>query len=102
MSVSDTVRHSANSVIFESYPEIGFNYRMTDVQAAIGREQLKRLPQIVSARREKAQIYRSLLRDVAGLGLPVEPAWARSNWQSFCVRLPEGIDQRQVMQVVAQ
>ena len=55
MSVSDTVRHSANSVIFESYPEIGFNYRMTDVQAAIGREQLKRLPEIVSARREKAE-----------------------------------------------
>ena len=48
MSVSDTVRHSANSVIFESYPEIGFNYRMTDVQAAIGREQLKRLPELVS------------------------------------------------------
>ena len=55
MSVSDTVRHSANSVIFESYPEIGFNYRMTDVQAAIGREQLKRLPELVSARREKAR-----------------------------------------------
>jgi perosamine synthetase len=98
MSVSDSVRHSANSVIFESYPEIGFNYRMTDVQAAIGREQLKRLPELVLSRREKAEIYHSLLRDVAGLGLPVEPAWARSNWQSFCVRLPEGIDQRQVMQ----
>ena len=69
MSVSDTVRHSANSVIFESYPEIGFNYRMTDVQAAIGREQLKRLPEMVSARREKAEIYRSLLEDVAGLAL---------------------------------
>ena len=98
MSVSDTVRHSANSVIFESYPEIGFNYRMTDVQAAIGREQLKRLPEIVSSRREKAEIYRTLLRDVPGLGLPVEPEWARSNWQSFCVRLPEGADQKQVMQ----
>ena len=98
MSVSDTVRHSANSVIFESYPEIGFNYRMTDVQAAIGREQLKRLPEIVSVRREKAEIYRSLLEDVTGLTLPVEPQWARSNWQSYCVRLPEGVDQKQVMQ----
>ena len=98
MSVSDTVRHSANSVIFESYPEIGFNYRMTDVQAAIGREQLKRLPEIISARREKAKNYDSLLKDVTGLGLPVEPTWARSNWQSYCVRLPEAVDERQVMQ----
>jgi dTDP-4-amino-4,6-dideoxygalactose transaminase len=98
MSVSDTVRHSANSVIFESYPEIGFNYRMTDVQAAIGREQLKRLPDLVSARREKAAVYQSLLGDIPGLMLPKEPSWARSNWQSYCVRLPEGVDQRLVMQ----
>ena len=100
MSVSDTVRHAANSVIFESYPEIGFNYRMTDVQAAIGREQLKRLPEIISARREKAVVYSSLLRDVDGLELPIEPEWARSNWQSYCVRLPEGVEQRQVMQTL--
>lgn len=98
MSVPDTVRHAANTIIFESYPEIGFNYRMTDLQAAIGREQLKRLPELVSRRRELAEIYRSLLGDVPELRLPVEPEWARSNWQSYCVRLPEGADQRQVMQ----
>ena len=44
MSVPDTVRHSSNEVIFETYPELGFNYRMTDIQAAVGREQLKKLP----------------------------------------------------------
>ena len=48
MSVPDTVRHGADEVIFESYPEVGFNYRMTDMQAAIGREQLKRLPEILA------------------------------------------------------
>ena len=37
MSVSDTVRHGAREVIFESYPELGYNYRMTDLQAALGR-----------------------------------------------------------------
>jgi perosamine synthetase len=98
MSVADTVRHGSNQVIFESYPEIGFNYRMTDVQAAIGREQLKRLPELVSRRRELAARYRELLGDVAALQLPHEPEWARSNWQSFSVRLPAGKDQRQVMQ----
>ncbi len=100
MSVADTVRHSAHSVVFESYPELGFNYRLTDVQAAIGREQLKRLPGLVARRREKAAVYRSLLADVPGLSLPFEPDWARSNWQSYSVGLPGGSDQREVMQAL--
>jgi perosamine synthetase len=98
MSVPDTVRHGASSVIFESYPILGYNYRMTDIQAAVGREQLGRLPGIVEARRRLAERYRTLLAAVPGIGLPREPAWARSNWQSYCVRLPDGQDQRAVMQ----
>lgn len=100
MSVPDTVRHSSNEVIFETYPELGFNYRMTDIQAAVGREQLKKLPGIVARRRELASRYSSLLADVPGLMIPVEPEWARSNWQSYCVRLPEGCDQKQTMQTL--
>jgi dTDP-4-amino-4,6-dideoxygalactose transaminase len=73
---------------------------MTDIQAAVGREQLKRLPQIVAGRRAIAARYMSLLADIPGLTLPQEPEWARSNWQSFCVRLPEHIDQRTVMQAM--
>jgi perosamine synthetase len=38
------------------------------------------------------------LSEVHGVALPQEPAWARSNWQSFCVRLPAGVNQREVMQ----
>jgi dTDP-4-amino-4,6-dideoxygalactose transaminase len=98
MSVPDTVRHGASQVIFESYPIVGFNFRMTDIQAAVGREQLKRLPGIVDKRRELASRYKSLLAETPGLGLPEEPDWARSTWQSFCVRLPIEADQRQVMQ----
>ena len=100
MSVPDTARHAAKSVVFEEYTEPGYNYRMTDIQAAIGRVQLKRLPEIVRHRRELAQRYFDLLADIPGLGLPVEPEWARSNWQSFCVRLPDGADQRAVMQAM--
>jgi dTDP-4-amino-4,6-dideoxygalactose transaminase len=98
MSVPDTVRHGSNQVIFECYPTTGYNYRMTDIQAAVGREQLKRLPGIVARRRELADAYGELLQDIPGLRLPQEPAWARSNWQSYCVRLPQGCEQRQVMQ----
>lgn len=99
MSVSDTVRHSSSQVVFESYAEVGFNYRMTDIQAAVGREQLKRLPEILRRRRELAAAYRTALSET-GLSLPAEPCWARSNWQSFCVRLPEECGQKEVMQAL--
>jgi dTDP-4-amino-4,6-dideoxygalactose transaminase len=98
MSVPDTVRHAASEVIVESYPVLGYNYRMTDIQAAVGREQLKRLDAVIARRRELARRYGELLADIPGLALPCEPEWARSNWQSYCVRLPDWCDQRSVMQ----
>jgi dTDP-4-amino-4,6-dideoxygalactose transaminase len=100
MSVPDTVRHGSKQVIFEAYPELGFNYRMTDLQAAIGREQLKRLPEIIAARRQMARIYTDQLAGIPGLRAPSEPEWARSNWQSYCVVLPPGASQREVMQAL--
>jgi perosamine synthetase len=98
MSIPDTVRHGSQQVIFEDYLMVGFNYRMTDVQAAVGRKQLQRLPELVARRRLLAAHYAELLGDIEELGLPVEPNGARSNWQSYCVRLPNRIDQRAVMQ----
>ena len=55
MSVPDTVRHGARSVIFEEYPFVGFNYRMTDIQAAVGTVQLRRLPDFLARREELAE-----------------------------------------------
>lgn len=100
MSVSDTVRHGSRQVIYETYPELGYNYRMTDVQAAIGRQQLQRLPEIIKCRRRLADEYTSHLNDIPGLTTPIEPHWARSNWQSYCVKLPPSSDQRSVMQAL--
>jgi dTDP-4-amino-4,6-dideoxygalactose transaminase len=98
MSVPDTVRHGSPEVIFEDYPVLGFNYRMTDIQAAIGRKQLERLPDLIGRRRAIADRYVDLLGNIEGLALPFEPEWARSNWQSYCVRLPSRLDQKAVMQ----
>lgn len=98
MSVPDTVRHGAPKVMFEAYETVGYNYRLTDIQAAVGREQLKRLPTIVARRRERVERYRSLLEGAAGITFPHEPAWARSNYQSVCVRLDPALDQIGVMQ----
>jgi len=98
MSVPDAVRHASNTVIFESYPIVGYNYRMTDIQAAIGREQLKRLPAIVSRRRELAARYQDALQSIDGVIVPREPRWARTNWQSYAIRIGTGINQQALMQ----
>lgn len=98
MSVPDTVRHASARVIVETYPIVGFNYRLTDIQAAVGREQLTRLPAIVARRREMGARYQALLADLPGIILPIEPAWARTNWQTYTIRLAEGLDQGAVMQ----
>src|SRR5262249_823545 len=100
MSVPDTVRHGSNQVIFETHPILGYNYRMTDIQAAVGREQLKRVPEIVETRRRLAARYNELLQNNIGIELPIEPADRRSNWQSYSVTLPAHCDQRAVMQAM--
>jgi len=85
--VPDTVRHSSAKVIFEEYVTTGFNYRMTDVQAAIGIEQLKRLPGFLEERRKLAALYLHKMRDVTWLDLPHEPAYCKGNWQSYPIRV---------------
>ena len=98
MSVSDAERHGSTTVLSESYPVLGYNYRLTDIQAAIGREQLERLPAMVTRRRELVERYQRSLSTIAGVVTPSEPTWARSNWQSYAVRLRSPLRQSTVMQ----
>jgi perosamine synthetase len=87
MSVSAADRHSSSDVVFEDYVEVGFNYRMTDIQAAIGLVQLTRLDGLIAERRARAARYQELLS-----GLPLQtaddPAYGTTNYQSFWVLLP--------------
>src|SRR5271157_2908227 len=87
MSIPDTVRHAAQSVIFEEYPEVGYNYRMTDIQAAIGRVQLERLPGILSRRTALAARYHNALVAIPGLTPPAASSDRRPNHQSYPVRV---------------
>jgi dTDP-4-amino-4,6-dideoxygalactose transaminase len=87
MSVPDTARHAAQTVTFEEYPLVGFNYRMTDIQAAVGRVQLRRLEEIVSRRVELAEKYTRALRSIPGLLSPPIPDYAAPNYQSYAVRV---------------
>jgi dTDP-4-amino-4,6-dideoxygalactose transaminase len=89
MSVSDRVRHAAKTVIFEEYPVIGFNYRMTDIQGAVGRVQVGRLGTLLAERRRLAQQYTDALRNIPGLEPPHVPAFARPNFQAYAVRVTD-------------
>jgi len=97
MSVPDTVRHSSRQVVQESYSELGYNFRMTDIQAAVGRVQLGRLPALLQQRRQQVEWYHRRLADLP-LQWQHQPEWAKSNWQSLAVRLPQGVDQKCFMQ----
>lgn len=90
MDLSDVKRHQSKAFVQERYIEPGYNYRLTDLQAAVGREQLKRLDEFLNARNVQAQYYFDRLRNLPFVETPHLPKWARANWQSYCVRLAEG------------
>lgn len=87
MDVSDTARHSARNVIIEEYPVLGYNYRLTDLQAAVGIEQMKRLDGLVSRRVELAMRYNRLLSEHRWLRPPFVPPYADPNFQSYAISL---------------
>jgi len=91
MSVDDRARHLSKSFIFEDYVEIGYNYRMTDIQAAIGIRQLEKLDWIVSERRKIAERYKQGLKDINCIRLPSEKKGYFSNHQSYPVYLKESV-----------
>lgn len=98
MSMSAAEREGARKVVFESYLTTGFNYRLTDIQAGVGQAQVARLPRIVADRRAQAAHYAGLLAAIPGVSAPVEPAYARTNWQSYVARLDADIDRDAVME----
>ena len=89
MTVSDLARHSSTQVVVESYDEVGFNYRMTDLQAAIGLPQLHRLDDMIVRRRLLASRYTQKLSEWGWLVPPQEPASCQHNFQSYMVRLTD-------------
>lgn len=100
-STSDLARHLSGATDIEEYPELGYNYRMTDVQAAVGIVQAGKLDAIVDGRRELAHRYNQLLADVPGLATPFEPEGHKHTYQSYCVRLTAGQDRAAIMRDLA-
>ncbi|MFD8306412.1 DegT/DnrJ/EryC1/StrS family aminotransferase [Streptomyces sp. NPDC059690] len=89
MNASAADRHASDKPVLESYLEVGFNYRMTDIQAAVGLVQLGKLDTMITRRRELAARYDALLHDVPGLTPVRDPEHGQSNFQSYWVLLEQ-------------
>src|SRR5262245_58755438 len=87
-NISDRARHEARGVVFEEYHELGYNYRMTDVQAAIGIEQLAKLDRLLAARARVAERYDRAFASLPGVDVPARPAYASHTYQTYGIRLP--------------
>jgi perosamine synthetase len=91
MSVSAADRHAAGTAIVEQYLETGFNYRLTDIQAALGLVQITRLDALVAQRRELAARYQELLARVPGLRAVRDPSYGTTNYQAFWVLFTDDV-----------
>jgi dTDP-4-amino-4,6-dideoxygalactose transaminase len=89
MDASAAQRHASRQPVIEHYLETGYNYRMTDIQAAVGLVQLGKLPALVAGRRQLAARYQRLLAKVPGLRMIDDPEYGKTNFQSFWLLLPE-------------
>lgn len=90
MDVSAAERHGSLLAPQESYSEVGYNFRMTDMQAAMGLVQLGKLDAMVQRRRELAERYRAELSDVPALRCAQDPEHGTSNYQSFWIEVLPG------------
>ena len=100
MSINDRVRHSSSKILFEEHIVVGYNYRMTDVQASIGIKQLEKLDWIVSERRKIAHQYLEAFKHIDTIRLPFEKGGYFSNYQSFSIYLKDNckISRNELMQ----
>ena len=87
VNINAADRHASLEPVLEEFPETGFNYRMSDIQAAVGVVQLSRLDQIVARRRKLAHRYQQGLADVPEIRTVADPSYGEANFQSFWVVL---------------
>ena len=86
------------------HTDIGFNYRMTNIQAAIGLAQLEHIDEFVEMRRRNAYLYNSRLKDVPGITLPPEKEWAKNVYWMYSILIEEnefGMSRDKLMEELA-
>lgn len=89
MSINDRERHLSKKVLLEEYGELGYNYRMTDIQASVGIKQLEKLDWLIEERRKIAHCYSEAFKNNVFFRLPFENEDCLSNFQSYSVFLKD-------------
>ena len=87
VNINAADRHASLEPVLEEFPETGYNYRLSDIQAAVGLVQLTRLDRIVARRRELAHRYQQRLADIPGIRTATDPPFGETNYQSFWIVL---------------
>ena len=100
MSVNDRARHESSKIIFEDHLEVGYNYRLTDIQASVGIRQLEKIDWIVGKRRKIASKYHKAFKHIPFLQLPLEKKGYYSNYQSYSIYLKDDcpVSRNEIMQ----
>lgn len=88
-NISDLIYHKTKRIIFPEFVRLGFNYRMTDIQAAIGVAQMEKLPEIIKKRRQVAKYYNEKLANIDFIVLPYEPKGYKHVYQTYVIRIKE-------------
>ncbi len=90
-SVSEEQRHKgARPYILPEFNILGYNYRMTDIQGAIGIVQLKKMDNFIHERQKWAEYYTNELSSIPWLETPVIPVGYKHGWQSYVLNVDEG------------
>jgi perosamine synthetase len=102
MSVNDRVRHESSKLIFEDHIEVGYNYRMTDIQASVGIKQLEKLDWIVAERRKIGMQYHEAFKSIDCIQLPIEKEGYFTNYQSYSIYLKDNcpVSRNDIMQTL--
>jgi perosamine synthetase len=88
--ISVSTRHASKKILFEEYPLVGYNYRMSDIHAALGISQFARIKQIFSKRQRLADRYNKAFERVKSVIIPFVPTGYHHTYQSYMIRVEGG------------
>lgn len=100
---SDLERHHAKGTLIQNYVAVGYNYRMTDMQAAMGLVQLKKINDIINQRAEQAKVYNNTLSEIEEIEIPFVPKFGVHAYSSYLIRLKKncGVSQKEFLNKMA-
>lgn len=92
--IAGKIRHLTTQAKKDSFEydhdEVGYNYRLTNIPAAMGVAQMERLDEFIGIKRKNARIYKDLLEEIDELEFLWEEPWVKSNFWFYTVKVPKG------------